>query len=59
MKGNNPPDTHEALILAPAWENGYIGKFYKNCYCFCVGCNYTILVSSKTAGYINLGGKTS
>ena len=59
MQGNTVPDSHQALILAPAWENGYIGKFYKHCFCFCTNCNYTILVSSKTEGYINLGGKTT
>jgi len=51
------PDTHRALILTPAWENGYVGKFYKNCYCFCTGCNYTILISAKSEGYISIGGK--
>jgi len=51
------PDTGRALILAPAWENGYIGKFYKGCYCFCTGCNYTMLISSKSEGYISIGGK--
>jgi hypothetical protein len=59
VQGNDVPDSHRALIMAPAWENGYIGKFYKHCFCFCTGCNYTILVSSKSEGYINIGGKTS
>ena len=51
------PDTSRALILAPAWENGYIGQFYRHCYCFCTGCNYTVLVSAKSDGYITLGAK--
>jgi hypothetical protein len=59
MKGNEVPDTSKALILAPAWENGYIGKFYKHCYCFCVGCNYTMLISSKSEGIISIGGKVN
>jgi len=59
LMGNRVPDTSQALILAPAWENGYIGKFYRGCYCFCTGCNYTLLVSSKTEGYIQLGAKIS
>ena len=52
MKGDSVPDTSKALILSPAWENGYIGKFYKHCYCFCTNCNYTVLVSSKSDGFI-------
>ena len=58
VQGNEVPDTHRALILSPAWENGYMGKFYRGCYCFCTGCNYTILISSKSDGYISIGGKT-
>ena len=54
-KGNKVPDTEGALILWPAWENGYEGKFYKGNNAFCVGCNYTLLVSAKTAGYLNIG----
>jgi hypothetical protein len=53
------PDTAKALILAPAWENGYIGKFMRNCFCFCTGCNYTVLMSAKSEGYINVGGKVN
>ena len=59
LQGNVVPDTSEALILEPAWENGYIGKFYKGCYCFCTNCNYTVLVSSKSEGYISIGAKIS
>ena len=59
LQGNNVPNTGDALVLEPAWENGYIGKFYKHCYCFCTGCNYTVLVSAKSSGYITLGAKTS
>ena len=57
VQGNRVPDTSRALILAPAWENGYVGRFYKHCYCFCTNCNYTVLVSSKSDGYITLGAK--
>ena len=57
MRGNEVPDTGRALILAPAWENGYIGKFFKHCYCFCTACNYTVLVSARSEGYITLGAK--
>jgi hypothetical protein len=28
-EGNKVPDTEKALLLYPAWENGYIGKFSK------------------------------
>jgi hypothetical protein len=59
VQGNQVPDSHWALIMSPAWENGYIAKFYKHCYCFCQNCNYTILVTSKHDGYITLGGKSS
>lgn len=59
VQGETVPDTSRALILAPAWENGYIGRFYKHCYCFCTNCTYTVLVSSKSAGYITLGAKIS
>lgn len=59
MQGDEVPDTAHALILWPAWENGYIGKFYKHCFCFCTGCNYTVLVSSKSEGYISIGAKVS
>lgn len=59
INGNKVPDTSQALILAPAWENGYVAKFERNCHCFCTGCNYTLLVSSKSEGYINIGGKLS
>lgn len=48
-----------ALVLEPAWENGYVGKFYKNCFCFCVGCNYTMLISSESEGYISVGASIS
>ena len=57
LQGNEVPDTSRALILWPAWQNGYIGKFYKHCYCFCTNCNYTVLVSSKSEGYISIGAK--
>lgn len=59
VKGNEVPDTSRALVLAPAWENGYIGKFFKDCYCFCTACNYTVLVSSRSDGYITIGAKVS
>ena len=58
-KGGRVPDTSNALILWPAWENGYIGKFYRHCYCFCTGCNYTVLVSAKHAGFISVGATTT
>ena len=41
----------------PAWENGYLGKFYRDCFCFCQNCNYTMLVSSKSEGYISIGAR--
>lgn len=59
VKGEEVPDTAKALILAPAWENGYIGRFFKHCYCFCTNCSYTVLVSAKSEGYISLGAKIS
>ena len=59
LQGDEVPDTSNALLLWPAWENGYIGKFHRNCYCFCTGCNYTVLVSSKSEGYISIGAKVS
>ena len=59
LQGNKVPNTGDALLLMPAWENGYIGHFIKNCFCFCTGCNYTVLVSAKDDGYISLGAKTS
>ena len=59
LKGNKVPNTGDALLLQPAWENGYIGHFIKHCFCFCTGCNYTVLVSAKNDGYISLGAKTS
>jgi len=59
LQGNEVPDTADALILWPAWENGYIGKFYRDCWCFCTGCNYTVLVSSKSEGYISVGATVS
>lgn len=57
LQGNQVPSTQSALIMNPVWENGYIGKFEKDCFCFCVGCNYTVLVSAKSSGYITLGAK--
>ena len=54
-KGNKVPDSEQALILYPAWENGYIGNFHKGMYSYCVGCNYTVLISAKSEGYINVG----
>jgi hypothetical protein len=54
-KGNKVPDTEKALILYPAWENGYIGKFPKGNGAFCIGCNYTVMISAKHDGYINIG----
>ena len=54
-QGNKVPDTSSALILWPAWQNGYLGKFYNDSQAFCTNCNYTVLVSSKSKGYINLG----
>lgn len=59
LRGNEVPDTSKALFLGPAWENGYIGKFTKNCFCFCTNCNYTVLVSSKSDTYIQVGAKVS
>lgn len=59
LQGNKVPNTGDALLLEPAWENGYIGHFVKNCFCFCTGCNYTVLVSAKSSGYISIGAKTS
>mmetsp|Transcript_13172 Transcript_13172/g.20499 ORF Transcript_13172/g.20499 Transcript_13172/m.20499 type:complete len:307 (+) Transcript_13172:802-1722(+) len=55
LQGNDVPDTSKALLLNPAWENGYVGKFHKGSSFFCVGCNYTVLVTSRSEGYINLG----
>ena len=57
LQGNEIPDTSKALIMWPAWENGYLGKFYRDCFCFCTNCNYTLLVSSKNEGYISIGAK--
>ena len=54
-EGNRVPDSEKALILYPAWENGYVGKFRKGAFGYCVGCNYTVLVSAKHDGYINMG----
>lgn len=45
-KGNELPTSENSLYLRPAWENGYVGKFTPDCYCFCRGCNYTVLISS-------------
>lgn len=59
LEGNEVPSSSNALILTPAWENGYIGKFERNSFAFCTGCNYTVLVSAKTAGYLTLGAKVS
>eukprot|EP00347_Sterkiella_histriomuscorum_P004193 403361391 len=58
-QGNNLPSSENALYLRPAWENGYVGKFTEDCFCFCRGCNYTVLVSSQSEGYITLGAKVS
>ena len=57
--GNNLPRSDSALYLRPAWENGYVGKFTEDCFCFCRGCNYTILISSEKAGYITVGAKVT
>jgi len=57
VQGDRVPDTSYALIMMAAWENGYVSKFYKNCYCYCTNCTYTVLVSSKSEGYISLGSK--
>lgn len=46
-KGNQLPTSENALYLRPAWDNGYVGKFTQDCFCFCRGCNYTVLVSSE------------
>jgi hypothetical protein len=53
--GDEVPSTSRALFLAPAWENGYVAKFFRNCYCFCTNCSYTVLVSAKSEGYISIG----
>ena len=58
-KGNQLPTSDNALYLRPAWENGYVGKFTEDCFCFCRGCNYTILVSARSKGYITVGAKVS
>lgn len=57
--GNNIPSSENALYLRPAWENGYVGKFTEDCFCFCRGCNYTVLVSADKAGFITLAAKVS
>lgn len=51
-KGNVLPTSENALYLMPAWENGYVGKFTEDCFCFCRGCNYTMLISTEKEGYI-------
>jgi hypothetical protein len=34
-KGNELPSSDNALYLRAAWENGYVGKFSDDCFCFC------------------------
>lgn len=58
-KGNTLPSSGNSLFLRAAWENGYVGKFTSDCFCFCINCNYTVLVSAEHAGYITLGAKVS
>lgn len=58
-KGNQLPNSDNSLYLRPAWENGYVGKFTEDCYCFCRGCNYTVLVTAENDGYITVGAKVS
>jgi hypothetical protein len=58
-KGNQLPNSENALYLRPAWENGYVGKFTQDCSCFCRGCNYTVLISTEKAGYITIGATVS
>jgi hypothetical protein len=58
-KGNQLPNSENALYLRPAWENGYVGKFTQDCSCFCRGCNYTMLISTEKAGYITIGATVS
>jgi len=58
-KGNDVPSSGNALILFPAWENGYVGRFSSDCGCFCRGCNYTVLLSAEHEGYFTVSAKTS
>jgi len=56
-RDNQMPNSDNSLYLRPAWENGYVGKFTPDCFCFCRGCNYTVLISSESEGYITVGAK--
>ena len=58
-KGNTSPNSDNALYLRPAWDNGYVGKFTPDCDCFCINCNYTVLVLAESDGYITLSSKVS
>lgn len=53
------PGTDRQIHSWPAWNNGYVAKFERNCHCFCTDCFYTTVIMADTAGYYTVMAKTS